>query len=331
MKVLIQILILSLFISCGKDDKEDAVKIPDDKASKSDLATPSNPGTANESEMEGFMSDDTFLAKKSDKLTVKSLISSASSAIGGDASMRRMMPLEDSEDGFEKCFSVDAIKLEAKGDTITLKKSIDVESCLKPYLKEQAGSQATLNIPNASFGINMKIQCPGADLSSYNGKKFSEMGASAEEVTSVCEDGGAKLYLNMVGRIRYIVSLNENEIEAEADIKAIIAAKDGGNCALTTVTDGTKSDDCVHIMSSVANITTNGEKKVEREFQKIVFNDVVEPSDENATYFKSGTQTVTYRNWQGTVTHVGTGFSYNFTNGTDEVEGSRGTVPSTLN
>ncbi len=330
MKSLVQILLLALFISCGSDDKSEILDIPADKVSASDMATPSDPGTADQGEMEDFMSDDMFMAKKSDTVSLKKIVSSASLAIGHDTAVRHMMLLEDGDESFEKCFSIDEIKLEASGDTIILKKAVDAASCLKPILSEQAGSQASINIPMASFGINMKIQCPGADLSSYNGKKFSEMDASSDEVSSVCDDGGAKFFVNLIGRIKYNMTLNENELEADANIKFIIASKEGDSCTLTAVTGGMKSDNCVHISGSVVNIVSNGESEVEREFQKIVFNDVVEPSDESALYYTSGTQTVTFRNWQGTVTHSGTGFTYDFSNGTANVEGTKGTVPPSL-
>jgi len=251
---------------------------------------------------------------------------------------------DDSQDS-QKCFQdiYDASKVKAAGDTIEMAIVGDFTACLADAMKaptaDSSPSALSLQLSKASFRIGATMRCEGADLSTYNGKSFSDLAKDAGALDTLCGPA-AKSYSRVNSQSEMAGSLTFLGINAQFDTitSSLEAQADGSPCEATKQADGSLllTDGCTnqeltkHVLDT--NNGTATEKQGKEDYTKIVWQGRQSAGDNAAVWYTAGTAAVTINDWQGSVTYAAaaTAPTYSMHKGSDAATGTLSPPASTL-
>lgn len=204
--------------------------------------------------------------------------------------------------------------IEAVGSTLRLTATVDTSSCIIEGLKEIEGFEDA-DFSNLTATSSRKIllyyHCEGVDLSSFNGKKYSELGdlkecAKASKISS-------KFEFELLQKTTGLVKLSDGTVNYtyDTDYHILMAHRGTGEalCDIQLVDALFKySDSCRNVTLSTfsnkagtAGSETANPNSGKTDYRKIQYNGLTRLPESNDPWYSSGTMNVTWNDWEGTV------------------------------
>lgn len=220
---------------------------------------------------------------------------------------------EDEVDCLGDAFS--SIAVTADGDTLTVNVDMNMAACLQSTLG-QGSDGVTMSISKALMSVYIENTCMGADLSSYDGKKMSEMEDPPE-----CDNN--LLLMNMKAEMAWTMTADGETVDMSTTSVTATGTAANEPCLTTKSGENYAQDGCVETFMSVnADSSSNEYSKYTHKSLKWV------DSTQN-TWYSSGSIEVELNDWTGSVTFRGADINplYTMTYGTETISGTL-TVPA---
>lgn len=219
----------------------------------------------------------------------------------------------DSNGPVEQCMKSQSPKAKVIAkETLNIESTVDVIACIKEkYAAQGTPLPSTNGVYKMQYVIN--VTCPGADLSSLDGKTSAELGfdegstgmpAALEEK---CKNlPSMKMFMNgSFEAYSTTTSASGGASKAGFSMKFGIFSKDGLACELMKDTNGTKSNGC--IMASATETegpTASGTSEKNTTLTLLESSNIIDLDSPTAQWFNGGSFKVTFNNFTGTVTYT---------------------------
>lgn len=297
-------------LSCAKKNEKDTVtEITEPFIKKADLDVPSELVTKSKSSVE----EDMQSASEVDTLYANA-------------------PKSNSEgESTSTCFDdpIKNIKVVAKSEKLTFGGKVDISDCLKTSFSKDSSDMFKITQVSGTLEVFSETSCEGVDLSSSDGKTFSEISSDGKFEKICASAAGGRTLLN--SRVIFNVTLEAQgqNISLSKQISFAAVDAEASGCVLTNAETTLTRPACVHL-EAVKNLADSSQPDSvgKTEFKKYVMTNIVENKEGSPLFFNSGTIDVTLSNWTGKITYSGaaTAPQFSMTNGTDTITGTLSTT-----
>lgn len=196
-------------------------------------------------------------------------------------------------------------------ETLNIESTVDVVACIKEkYAAQGTPLPSTNGVYKMQYVIN--VTCPGADLSSLDGKTSAELGfdegstgmpAALEEK---CKNlPTMKMFMNGSFEASSTTTTAGVATKSGFSMKFGIFTKDGLACELVKDTSGTKSNGCIMASSTeTEGPSAAGTSEKNTSLTILESSNIIDLDSPTAQWFNGGSFKVTFNNFTGTVTYT---------------------------
>lgn len=252
---------------------------------------------------------------------------------GGESKLYANAPKNADEDASEVCYieKLNTFKVTAKGDRISLGGMADMADCFKTAFSKVFETYSV----TAEVKLFVEQTCKDIDLTSFDGKTFSEIAKNNElecpSATSATELSNTALSIIFSGTVK------GQKLEMDFDILIATMTADGKPCESTRTADTIiMTDGCLSVsLNTNKKYRVNGDvhaSEGKQKYQKLEFSSIIEKDDKTSLFYSSGVIKFTLNDWMGNVTYTAADVepSYSVTNGADTITGKVPETRSTL-
>ncbi|MEN9824758.1 MAG: hypothetical protein RI953_503 [Pseudomonadota bacterium] len=213
---------------------------------------------------------------------------------------------------FEECFtqSEPKVKIVAK-ETINVSADINVMECVrgKPV---PAGQTAPAASDVFAVKAVINITCPGADLTSLEGKSISEIGFDNDSsgvpsgLEEKCKDlPSIKIFTNSEFQMALTSTYQNQSFSFSMKSKDALFNKDGAGCELVKVDGGYKMNGCLQasVIESERPDMATGKSEKKTNLTILEATELIDLAAGTATWFNGGSFKATFNNFTGIVNY----------------------------
>lgn len=234
--------------------------------------------------------------------------------------------IEDADPGFEKfqaCIEslFEKTTIKAQDEKLSFALNLNFESCFNQSPQTANGSK--IEFKEYKVTVYMSVSCVDQDLSSYDGKSWTEFLEVAQS-ESLCSNVGSVL-LNVKSNTTQ--TFTNESTGATVTIKNVTASSMSGSkgAPCSIVREGQKlrfASGC----TSVNLTSSTGGATPQIDYTKRSFGDVSWQDSKEVSWYGSGTMQLSFNNWSGEVTFVGSDVApqYTLSDGNEESSGKLG-------
>lgn len=225
--------------------------------------------------------------------------------------------------------ALDALKVKASGDTMTISGGLDLSSCLESLLNGVDASGLSLTLSTKMY---VEAQCEGADLSMYDGLPITEIADSAAALDELC-DGTFRMREHLWSHTVLQGSASFGgqmfTLDSESTTSHALQTPAGEPCVRHVEGDAVSfEDDCVETTHDVNTRDRQNDMPSEKDgkdgFTALRYAGLRGTRVGEHPYFTGGAIEITLQNWTGAMTYTDatTAPTWSLTNGADTQTGT---------
>lgn len=212
-------------------------------------------------------------------------------------------------------------KIAASGEQLKFAANADFTSCLD--LSPQTVNGSRIEFKEFKTKLFLALSCSGKDLSSYNGKTWTEYLAASQQ-ESFCSKNGSVLINTQSVSVQSLVQASDGKTTTIKSVNSTaFGSGDSDPCTIQLQGEMLSYAAGCHAieLTSSTGGTSPRVDYFKREFGDVSWKDTTE-----ASWYNSGTMAATINNWSGSIIFAGatTNPQYVLNNGTKTVEGRLG-------